>query len=127
TIRRGAHCASDNHQELVVVKNVAIFGEIISFSVVFVFMALRHEPDAQCAPLRSGERSCAINSDLSTSASYNTVGNGLCAVPEGFHMVKFADRRTISVMAVQGTARRPFPTNKWDRYSDQSNFAAPSI
>ena len=47
TIRRGAHCASDNRQELVVVKNVSIFGEISSFSVVFVFMPFRHEPDAQ--------------------------------------------------------------------------------
>ena len=39
TIRRGAHCASDNRQELVVVKNVSFFGEITSFSVIFVFMA----------------------------------------------------------------------------------------
>ncbi len=38
-LRRGAHCASDNHQELVVVKNISIFGEITSFSVVLVFMA----------------------------------------------------------------------------------------
>ena len=46
-LRRGAHCASDNHQELVVVKNISIFGEISSFSVVFVFMPFRHEPDAR--------------------------------------------------------------------------------
>ncbi|MBP3413316.1 MAG: hypothetical protein J6K89_08650 [Oscillospiraceae bacterium] len=31
TIRRGAHCASDNRQELVVVKNVSIFWEIHYF------------------------------------------------------------------------------------------------
>ena len=33
------HCASDNHQELVVVKNVSFFREITSYSVVLVFMA----------------------------------------------------------------------------------------
>ncbi|MBP3413312.1 MAG: hypothetical protein J6K89_08630, partial [Oscillospiraceae bacterium] len=50
--------------ELVVVKNISIFGEITSFSVVFVFMALRHEPDAQCAPLRSAKSNCSINRNL---------------------------------------------------------------
>ncbi|MBP3411821.1 MAG: hypothetical protein J6K89_01025, partial [Oscillospiraceae bacterium] len=64
TIRRGAHCVSDNHQELVVVKNVSFFGEITPFSVVFVFMALRHEPDAHCAPLRRGKSNCATNRNL---------------------------------------------------------------
>ena len=63
-LRRGAHCASDNHQELVVVKNVSFFGEITSFSVVFVFMPFRHEPDAQCAPLRRGKSNYAINRNL---------------------------------------------------------------
>ena len=77
---------SDNHQELVVVKNVAIFEKNTSFSVVFVFMPFRHEPDAQCAPLRSGERSCAINSDLPNSLSFDTVGNGLCNLPQGIEI-----------------------------------------
>ncbi len=64
TMRRGAHCASDDRQELVVVKNVSIFEEISSFSVVFVFMPFRHEPDAQCAPLRRGKSNCTTNRKL---------------------------------------------------------------
>ena len=28
----------------------------------------------------------AVNPDLSTSVSYNTVGNGLCAVPQGIEI-----------------------------------------
>ncbi|MBP3412856.1 MAG: hypothetical protein J6K89_06300, partial [Oscillospiraceae bacterium] len=42
-----------------------------------------HEPDAQCAPLRSGERSSAINRNLAHSLPYATVGNGLCNLPQG--------------------------------------------
>ncbi len=51
--------------------------------------------------------------DIFTCIEWDGSRNGLCAVPGGFHMVKFADYRTFSVMVVKGTARRPFPTNKF--------------
>ena len=41
-----------------------------------------------CTNLIKGD---SLNSDLSTSVSYNTVGNGLCAVPQGIEI-----RRLIS-------------------------------
>ncbi|MBP3412849.1 MAG: hypothetical protein J6K89_06265, partial [Oscillospiraceae bacterium] len=40
---------------MAVVKNVAIFEKITSFSVVFVFMPFRHEPDAQWRLLKKSD------------------------------------------------------------------------
>ena len=58
---------------------------------------------------------CNLSRSLNThKPPFNTVGNGLCAVPKEFNSGAFSEKTHYFMTKDCGTAHRPFPTVRFE-------------